>query len=77
MIVGGYSLDLYCDTNNPAHRKQANHGCDTAQFGGYTKAAAVRMAKRAGWTFNWRTHTAYCPVCKTYRPPKEKADERT
>lgn len=66
MIVGGYALDLYCDTDNPAHKLQQNYEGDQAQFGGHDRATAVRSARRAGWTINWKTKEARCPICRTY-----------
>lgn len=67
MIVGGYSLDLYCDSGNPKHNLKENYHCDLAQFAGYDRAGAVRQARRSGWTINWHTQEARCPLCRNYR----------
>lgn len=67
MIVGAYSLDLYCDTRNPAHKLFANYGKNSADFAGYDRADAVRQARRWGWTINWKDRTARCPLCKKYK----------
>lgn len=61
MIVGGYSLHLYCE-----HPEAQQYICtDTpGQFVGYTKAEAYRRAKQAGWTIRrgpTHTLTVLCP----------------
>ena len=68
MIIGGYSLDLYCDTDNPKHNEQRNFGNDKISVGGNTQADAVRVARRAGWIINWKTGEARCPICRKYKP---------
>jgi len=64
MIVGCYTMDLYCD--NPkceavfagldGHRDGIQMG-----FTGSTRAACARQARRVGWRVG-RTK-AYCPRC--------------
>lgn len=71
MIVGCYSLDLYCDTG---HRKDGTteeyNLADPGQFTGQTEGDCKRDARRAGWLFR-RDGTVYCRECvKTGRVPK-------
>lgn len=74
MIVGGYTLDLYCDTENPAHDLRENYAKDKTSVGGIDQADAVKKARAWGWTINWHTMQARCPLCKNYRP-KGETDE--
>lgn len=59
MIVGGYSLDLYCD--NP-------QCCDNpAYFEGGTASECRKQARRAGWELDLAARTAICPACRGTR----------
>lgn len=51
MIVGCYSLDLYC-----GHQHNGEYKCTAwpGQFTGRTAAASLRAAKRAGWKVDKR-----------------------
>ena len=58
MKVGGYTLDLYCDTE----------GCNAVvkhliqdRFAGPTKGACIRQAKRNGWHVGYKHQ--FCPCC--------------
>lgn len=68
MIVGGYTLDLYCDTGNPAHDLRENYEHDKASYGGIDQSHAVKQARRDGWTINWHERTTRCPLCRNYKP---------
>jgi hypothetical protein len=60
MIVGGYTLDLYCDVENEQHSyREFPH-----QFYAQTKQECYREARRCGWTINDKTGFCYCPKCK-------------
>lgn len=57
---GCYSLHLYCDHENPAHRSgefphEYGQECETG-------AQARREAREAGWVLH-RDNTATCPKC--------------
>lgn len=56
---GGYSLDLYCDRINPAHRYD-DFPWGVVQFQTYGQSAA--WARRQGWVLH-RDGTATCPKC--------------
>ena len=69
MIVGGYSLDLYCEnwavppdevTDRCGHKCRED-GVDS--FVGHNRAECVRAARRVGWRINFAKGTAYCPLC--------------
>ncbi len=73
MIVGCYSLDLYCD-NEEAHfvepkRLQTTGYYDTPYFNsiGRSREGCLRLSKKAGWSVNFKTRTALCPQCKGKR----------
>jgi hypothetical protein len=66
MIVGCYTLDLYCDRDNPDGYTIADipeHGFREFphQFTGHTEGVCMRDAKRRGWRF--QDGKAYCPRC--------------
>ena len=68
MIVGGYSLHVYCeifmpeDGNplSPPHPQCPNPGCH--EFGGPNLTAAKRSARKRGWAF--RGELVFCKGCK-------------
>lgn len=52
MIVGGYTLDLYCEVE----------GCNThVGFGERTEVAARNAARKAGWKIKVAANECYCP----------------
>jgi hypothetical protein len=67
MVVGGYSLDLYCDFPDESWDHRGN-----AQFAGYGRAdfaaesgpEARAQAKRAGWKIDRGQMRAICPTCQ-------------
>ena len=66
MIVGGYSLDLYCD----------EVGCKDHErnwpvnFYGQTYSECARLARKAGWDISRKDNIATCPACR-----KRKANQ--
>jgi hypothetical protein len=62
MIVGCYTLDLYCDAKNDSHGyKEFPH-----VYTNHTEGRCKRDARRDGWRFRKRadgTWAAYCPKC--------------
>lgn len=58
MIVGGYSLDLYCDSL--MHPRFTNR---LGQFSGADRSDCIKLAKEAGWLFHFRQRTVICPDC--------------
>ena len=61
MIVGAYTLDLYCDL-------PCNHGYGDAvvvpdQYVADTGPRCRQQARRDGWRFNLRERLAVCPRC--------------
>lgn len=59
MIVGGYSLHLYCS------RANAEHGFNEFphQFTGETGPECRAEARKIGWKLDMKSHTAVCPKC--------------
>lgn len=58
MIVGGYTLDLYCDRESPTHLFQEF----PHQYTGENGPACRRLARRHGWRLK-RNGEAICPKC--------------
>ena len=52
MIVGGYTLDLYCDAPDCSNRATG--------FYGNLKGEAMSQARKSGWTFNTELRECYC-----------------
>ncbi len=71
MIVGGYTLDLYCEGQvGPCQCRTYRDGgmmdmC-FGQFTGETASECRRKARRAKWRFD-KTETGYKPVCNSCR----------
>lgn len=66
MIVGCYSLHLYCDfpDDSYAHRGSGEHpGPGFGDFSGETGGAARNRARRAGWLLESGLTRALCPSC--------------
>lgn len=67
MIVGCYTLDLYCDgkgclTNHPFGIGPESRYIPV-QFTGETGQECRKEATRAGWVINNRAGTCLCPKC--------------
>lgn len=61
MIVGCYSLDLYCD-NEEAHKDE--YPLLIFQSTGRSRGACFRSARQAGWSIDLKNWKARCPKCK-------------
>lgn len=64
MIVGGYSLHLYCD--EPTHDRLATQ-FQNHEFAGGTKGETHKEARDAGWLLNLKDDVAICPHCRKQR----------
>jgi hypothetical protein len=70
MIVGCYSMHLYCDTGNakpgyPGDSGNSPHNHARpgfAEFTGPTEGDCKRQARKQGWRFS-RDNKVYCPIC--------------
>lgn len=70
MIVGCYSLDLYCDNPLETYFGQGAtpigfHGFDEFphQFIAETGENCRQQARKRGWKLDLQNHKAYCPRC--------------
>ena len=59
MIVGCYSLHLYCSRDNPEH----GFGEFPHQFTGETGKECRAKARICGWRLDMKSNTAVCPKC--------------
>lgn len=59
MMVGCYTLDLYCDRDSLRHK----YGEFPHQYTGKTESSCRRQARLDGWRLNLRTGTDICPAC--------------
>lgn len=65
MIVGCYSMDLYCDTGHNATGMASMREYQLAQrhqYTGKTEAECKREARKDGWLFR-RDGRVFCRVC--------------
>ena len=63
-VVGGYTLDLYCDTGGEAFGEFCpRHGRN--QFTGQNERECLKAARLAGWSIKRgdMTDKAFCPSC--------------
>jgi len=61
MIVGNYTLNLYCrNRGKPGHAYQAHPVEFIAEEHG---SEARRLARQDGWRLDLRTNEATCPDC--------------
>lgn len=73
MIVGAYTLDLYCDNDSAQVLRYDESATDFPrkhlynefphQFVGKTFAGTVRDARRSGWIVSTKRMKCYCPKC--------------
>lgn len=66
MVIGGYSLNLYCDFPDEtwAHMGSAQYpGVGRRDFAAETGPEARAQAKRAGWKFERGQMRVICPSC--------------
>jgi|OpeIllAssembly_1097287.scaffolds.fasta_scaffold00112_9 hypothetical protein len=67
MQAGCYTLDLYCDAENPDHQ----YGEFPHQFFHERGSVCRSRARRAGWILSRRPGGDLCPKCSGKRPPKQ------
>lgn len=66
MIIGCYTLDLYCDGDPECKYSMTNSpGCRnmSAQFTAETGSECRRLAREEGWILNLQEQTTVCPSC--------------
>lgn len=73
MIVGGYSLHLYCDCeghiNDYERAQQAGrqtweqNSHDIGEFTGHSRAECVKAARSDGWVIDITSGRCKCPTC--------------
>lgn len=64
MIVGGYTMDLYCDNGRPGDGTHPWSMYEKpTEFAGHNRAACVKQARDAGWIIDERNRRCYCPTC--------------
>lgn len=64
MVVGGYALDLYCDSEHC--QNQSPHGWmeqGKAQFNGETWSECAARARKLGWRISRDRMRCLCPSC--------------
>ena len=71
MIVGGYTLDLYCDLKDCVHRYDPNW--HPAQYVAELGTSCRKQARQDGWLLS-RDGTAMCADCR--REPDEGEEEK-
>ena len=71
-IVGGYTLDLYCDKENE------KHGYDEFphQFYGVSGPFTRQVARCYGWRLRVSVDLAICPKCSGLMPKKTFRDAK-
>lgn len=68
----GYTLDLYCDHDNPAHGwTEFPHQYTGESFGPLAKAA-----RRRGWIVRTKDRTATCPKCSGKRKRRARGEDQ-
>jgi hypothetical protein len=83
MIVGCYTLHLYCDypDDDYSHRGSGEWpGPGYGSFNGRTEAGSKREAIRKGWKFHRDGDRVLCPFCvaagrKLPKPPQDGVSE--
>lgn len=70
MIVGTYTLHLYCDSGlkqpyaDERHERLPGHHGEPGEFTGNTRAECLRKARKAGWFVTGSNeNTVTCPRC--------------
>lgn len=72
-IVGGYTLDLYCD--HKAHVKAFDYWSNPSTFCGHTKSYCYAEARKSGWKLAGKK--AICPKCAGKKERETKVDHDT
>lgn len=62
MIVGCYTLDLYCDQPHNINDYNGISGVAAANFQGSTRMDCIRQARKSGWIFH-NNGLISCPAC--------------
>lgn len=62
-IVGGYTMDLYCENEKPYPDGIHPFQMFPQQFVGETRQECAREARKVGWKLNFQNYTAICPIC--------------
>lgn len=76
MIVGCYTLDLYCETEGCPMSRCTRSGEDMrapASYNDELGSTCRRRARRDGWRLDLREGTALCPKCADEKRKREKA----
>lgn len=72
MIVGCYSVDLYCDNEGNCPKSWSP---ETATYTGETEGECLRQARRHGWLITRAKHKgerkAYCPKCSNKKTKRK------
>jgi len=64
MVVGCYTLDLYCDGDPECRmRKPTHQGSPPAQYSADTEGECKALARKIGWVFR-RDGTVLCRRCR-------------
>ena len=81
MIVGCYTMDLYCDVEGCTYNNRGGL-CEPDQFTGLTVSECRRKARAEGWRLDIRTgmatpQIAVCPECgHSARLLRDKMEEK-
>jgi len=67
MIVGCYTIDLYCDTPGCQFSVEQRTGDKVAQYTGETYQECARKARKNGWQLSADRQVATCPACCNQR----------
>lgn len=73
MRVEGYSMDVYCDSDECSHYNPRHGQRFMADFAGRNRAEVNRLARRDGWIIGKRD---FCPDCAApiWRRRKKRAE---
>lgn len=65
MVIGGYTLDLYCDCHDCSkitlHIEYRHGGNGLRTFAGQTNRECMHLAKKSGWIFSNRNTKCFAP----------------
>ena len=69
MIVGAYTLHLYCETNGCEYARRYVNG-ERFEFVGSNASQCYREAREHGWKISLKERSAHCPECSAARGKK-------
>ena len=74
MIIGGYTLHLYCDDEGHADKypDEDNAPTEMGEYSGNNAGATRRLARRAGWGVDLKNDKATCPACRRRHRKKKR-----